>query len=198
MEFRPSPDDLDALGDPPDGMPLTQADYEVLVTEFATEWVDGRLRYLPWGTERESAVFTDLILRAGQHVRALTPPARMTFRKFHLRTPSGFRSPSVMLRRDGGNARPDCRWWDRADVVIEIVSPRRPGLEYGEKRDDYAAAGVPEYWIVDPRPAVREIVVQNLEGGTYRHRTFRDGETAEGTTFPGFALDVTECLDADP
>lgn len=37
-----------------------------------------------------------------------------------------------------------------ADLVLEILSPATRDYDLGEKRAVYAAAGVPEYWIVDP------------------------------------------------
>ncbi len=36
------------------------------------------------------------------------------------------------------------------DLVIEIVSPDSPSRDWREKHADYAAAGVREYWILDP------------------------------------------------
>jgi Uma2 family endonuclease len=38
-------------------------------------------------------------------------------------------------------------------LVVEVVSPGRIGRErdYISKRAQYAARGIPEYWIVDPQ-----------------------------------------------
>ena len=36
-------------------------------------------------------------------------------------------------------------------IVIEIVSPGNPDNDYVRKIQAYAAIGIPEYWIVDPR-----------------------------------------------
>lgn len=38
-----------------------------------------------------------------------------------------------------------------ADVVFEIVTDDSVGRDRREKYHDYATAGVPEYWIIDPR-----------------------------------------------
>jgi len=37
-----------------------------------------------------------------------------------------------------------------ADLVIEIISPESLGRDRGEKFVEYEAAGIPEYWLVDP------------------------------------------------
>jgi Uma2 family endonuclease len=36
------------------------------------------------------------------------------------------------------------------DLVVEIVSPDSPARDYREKYQEYEAAGVREYWIIDP------------------------------------------------
>jgi len=42
-------------------------------------------------------------------------------------------------------------------LLAEVLSPSHPELDSRIKRDAYARAGVPEYWII--RPATRDIVV---------------------------------------
>jgi Uma2 family endonuclease len=37
-----------------------------------------------------------------------------------------------------------------ADLVVEIVSPESVSRDRGEKFVEYEAAGVPEYWLIDP------------------------------------------------
>ncbi len=55
--------------------------------------------------------------------------------------------------------------WDGADLVMEVVSDddRRRDLEL--KRVEYARAGIPEYWIIDPQ--TRQISVLRLDGDQY-------------------------------
>jgi Uma2 family endonuclease len=52
------------------------------------------------------------------------------------------------------------------DLVIEILSPSSEERDRQLKKDQYRAAGVPEYWIVDPcEHAVEQFV---LENGNYK------------------------------
>ncbi len=51
------------------------------------------------------------------------------------------------------------------ELVIEILSTRRGNVERTEKLDDYARAGIGEYWIVNPFD--RAIEVYLLRGGEY-------------------------------
>lgn len=43
-----------------------------------------------------------------------------------------------------------------ADLVVEIISPESEGRDRGEKFVEYEAAGIPEYWLIDP---IREAVM---------------------------------------
>lgn len=38
-----------------------------------------------------------------------------------------------------------------ADLVVEIVSPESIGRDRGEKFVEYEAAGIREYWLIDPQ-----------------------------------------------
>jgi Uma2 family endonuclease len=42
-------------------------------------------------------------------------------------------------------------YWEGADLVVEIVNRDDPARDLETKRAEYAEAGIPEYWIVDPR-----------------------------------------------
>jgi len=42
--------------------------------------------------------------------------------------------------------------------VVEIVSPDDPDRDLVEKVADYAEAGIPEYWIVNPNTATISVL----------------------------------------
>ena len=83
-----------------------------------------------------------------------------------------------------------------ADLVMEVVSAgdeaRRRDLT--QKREEYAQAGIPEYWIVDPE--LGQITVLTLEDQIYVvHGEFKRGDRATSKLLPGFAVDVTSALE---
>ena len=81
-------------------------------------------------------------------------------------------------------------YWVGADLVIEIVSPDDRGRDTVRKRREYAQAGIPEYWLVDP--AARTITVLVLAGNQYHeHGTFVTGSQATSPLLPGFLVDVS-------
>jgi Uma2 family endonuclease len=51
------------------------------------------------------------------------------------------------------------------DLVIEVSSPSTATYDRRAKMDAYAAAGVPEYWLVDP--SSRTVELLQLEAGAY-------------------------------
>ena len=109
--------------------------------------------------------------------------------------PGKFREPDLLLLRDRTDRRCQDRYWDGADLVGEVVSPDNPDRDLVEKRADYAEAGIPEYWIADPRDET--IRVLSLRGSTYvEHGVYRRGDTAASALLAGFAAEVSAVFDA--
>ncbi len=53
------------------------------------------------------------------------------------------------------------------DLIVEVASPGIPNQDrdYFYKRSEYAARGVPEYWVIDPE--VSRVTVFSLTNGSY-------------------------------
>ena len=99
------------------------------------------------------------------------------------------------MLRDGSDPRFQDRFWLGADLVVEVVGPDGPERDLVEKRVDYAEAGIPEYWIVDPRHDT--ITVLTLaDSGYVEHGVFSRGESASSPLLGGIAIDVTATFDA--
>ena len=108
-----------------------------------------------------------------------------------------FREPDIVFVRRENQAYVQERFWTGADLVVEIVSEDAESRErdYVTKRAEYAAAGIPEYWIVDP--AEKRIVVLTLVGAEYVSAgDFRAGDQAASTLLVGFSVDVSEAFRA--
>jgi Uma2 family endonuclease len=64
------------------------------------------------------------------------------------------------------------------------------------KRADYAEAGIPEYWIVNPEDAT--ITVLKVGDGAYvAHGVFGRGTMATSSLLQGFTVSVDAVCDAD-
>jgi Uma2 family endonuclease len=76
------------------------------------------------------------------------------------------------------------------ELVIEILPTRRGNVERTEKLDDYARAGIGEYWIVNPFERGVEVYV--LRQGEYTLRETAQQGTLSPQAFPGVAIDLKE------
>ncbi|MFG1677830.1 Uma2 family endonuclease [Micromonospora sp. NPDC049282] len=77
----------------------------------------------------------------------------------------GGRIPDLVV---WSKAQADGVWLPTADVllVVEIVSPGSEGIDTVTKRSEYAAAGIPQYWIVEQDPA-QTVTMHRLDGERY-------------------------------
>ncbi|NJR24452.1 MAG: Uma2 family endonuclease [Richelia sp. CSU_2_1] len=83
-------------------------------------------------------------------------------------------------------------------LVVEVFSPGRTGRErdYERKRIQYAARGIPEYWIVDREAQL--VAVLRLDGGQYVEvGVFRDGDAMLSPMFPQLSLTVQQILNPE-
>jgi Uma2 family endonuclease len=104
-----------------------------------------------------------------------------------------FREPDVVFMLQEHADRMGEQFWEGADLVMEVVSEgdedRRRDLVI--KRREYARAGIPEYWIVDPQE--ERITVLRLRGKRYVvHGEFPKGGVASSHLLKGFSVDVGE------
>ncbi len=67
------------------------------------------------------------------------------------------------------------------------------------KRVEYAQAGIPEYWIVDPEEETITVLVLKPRRKTYvEHGRFGKGTRATSKLLPGFSVDVTTAVTQKP
>ena len=109
--------------------------------------------------------------------------------------PAAFREPDLLLLLHANDPRAQNRYWSGADLVLEVVSEDDPERDTVDKVHDYAGAGIPEYWIVNPLDET--ITVLSLAGDGYEPRgIFRRGEQADSALLEGFRVSVAEVFDA--
>ena len=163
-------------------------------TNRLIEFTDGRIEVLPMPTEQHQALLKYFFFAL---VAFLEPRGGLVYfapLRVQVR-PRMFREPDLLALRDARDGRRQNRYWLGADLVLEVVSPDKPERDLVEKRGDYAAAGISEYWIVDPQRAA--ITVLRLEGGAYvEHGVFGRSTRATSATLEGFAVDVDAVFDA--
>jgi Uma2 family endonuclease len=164
-------------------------------TRQLIEFTDGYVEVLPIPTDTHQAILAYLY-RAFFAIAGL---ANGTVRFSPLRVRirgRKFREPDLVLVLDAKDPRRQNRYWQGADLALEVVSADKPERDLVEKRGDYAEAGIPEYWIVNPE--TETITVLCLEDTVYaEHGVFGRGAEATSVLLPGFTVQVEKVFDAD-
>ena len=158
------------------------------------EFTDGHLDVLPMPTTQHQAVLKFLFLAFHAFVGArggavFFAPLRLRIR------PGKFREPDLLVLLKADDPRRQDDFWLGADLVVEVVSPRDARRDTVDKRIDYAEAGIPEYWIVDPHDET--VTVLTLADGEYEeHGVFHTGDNASCVCLPEFSVAVQDVLAA--
>lgn len=79
------------------------------------------------------------------------------------------------------------------DFVVEVLSPKTKFKDYNQKYNDYEAAGVGEYWIVDPKQQKVEQYI--LVNGRYQQTTHQLQDTIKSTVITNFEIPVSAVFD---
>ena len=181
-----------------DFMVRTKADFDRLPEDGFWEVVDGRAMPLPANDipHQELCVVLLELFRKGlkalgygfvfPSVNVFAPPARPFLGEVQNRV------PDLVVSK----WRPEKGFevGHPPELVIEILSTRRGNVERTEKLDDYARAGIGEYWIVDPFDGAIEVYI--LRQGEYvlRETVSQGSLSPEG--FPGLTIDLRGIWDA--
>lgn len=165
--------------------------YLALDTGRLIEYSEGFLEFPPMPTmaHQDILIFLFELLKAyvlkHQLGKVYVAPLPVRLRAGRYREPDVFFVSTQRVHEAEG------KYPSGADLVMEIVSgsPSDRERDLVQKRHDYAQAGIPEYWIVDPDEGA--ITVLWLEGEAYvEHGRFAGGETATSRLLPGFAVAV--------
>lgn len=169
-------------------------DYVHLSGNRLVEFTDGFIEVLPMPTELHQAMVAYLY---GLLLSFVTPRGlgKVLFAPLRIKLPGNkFREPDLVFMLARNSDRRHNEYWDGADLVMEVVSEDGRARDVETKRTEYAQAGIPEYWIVDPER--REITVLQLAGDRYEeHGIFRAGEKATSILLAGFELAVNDAFD---
>jgi len=196
---RPNQDQLDdlLLRVLPEQGQWSDEDY-LWITDHTNQLIevtDGYLEVLPAPTDRHQTlllfVYAAILEWArGQGGKVLLAPLRLKIRD------RKFREPDLLMLLQAQDPRRSDRYWSGADLVVEVVSPDKPSRDFVDKREDYAEAAIPEYWIIDP---VSEAVsVFRLEAGEYVEQgPFARGQQLQSPLCPGLTFSVTELFEAE-
>lgn len=177
---------------PPQGA-WSEAEYLALTGNRLIELCDGKLEVLPVPTQLHQMIVAYLYETIKAFVVA-NDLGKVLFAPLRVRVRSGrFREPDVLFMSKRNAERRGNQYWEGADLVVEVVSEDDPDRDWKTKRAEYAEAGIPEYWIVDPRD--ESITVLTLPQGQSEYAEagkYARGEAAASVLLDGLSVKVDE------
>ncbi len=179
---------VEAIADEPEQV-LTHLSYEEFLKQFAgqhAEWEDGKVILMsPVSIKHQfllQFLFRIIIEFAEFHTfgQALMAPFQMRMAKIRRG-----REPDLIFIRTENLPRLKMNYLDGpADLAIEIISPESMERDRNIKFQEYAQAGVPEYWLIDPENEIADFFLldsagtyhtQPLDSAGYYHSHFLPG-----------------------
>jgi Uma2 family endonuclease len=137
---------------PPPGPLSFEAFLEWCDEDTRAEWVDGEVIMMSPASDEHQNISDFLIgvLRLYNEARQLGWIRSGPFLMRTIVRPSGWEPDILFVARDRMNLVQPTFLDGPADLAVEIVSPESVGRDRGEKFVEYEAAGVREYWLIDP------------------------------------------------
>lgn len=106
-----------------------------------------------------------------------------------------YREPDLLFMFRHNRHRIHSQYWEGADLVMEVVSPDDPTRDLETKRREYAQAGIPEYWLVNPLDETITVFTLPKNESVYAiHGVYDRSSVAESVLLPGFTVDVDACF----
>ena len=151
----------------PDQEGWTVGEYLRLDIGRHVEFQSGTVDFQPTPDEKHQAML--FLLVQALKAFAARQGGKATMSPFPIRLwEEKFREPDWVFMRKENLHRCHPKFWDGADVAMEVLSESTRDLDLEVKREEYARAGIPEYWIIDRES--REITVLTLRGSQYASR----------------------------
>ena len=177
----------------------SEEEYFELETNQLVEYSDGFLEFLPMPTIFHQLILQYLYEQLKSFVAA-NQLGTVVIAGYKIRVCARkYREPDILFISAANRRRIKKQYCEQADLVIEVVSEKNRSHDIVKKRVEYARAGIPEYWIVDPEEETITVLVLKSGRKTYTQLgAFRKGKTAASALLPGFKIDVTTALSQKP
>lgn len=142
------------------------------------EWVDGEVIVFMPAKPRHSRLIGFLVALLSNYLEFFSlgqvMPASIEMKTSPT---SNAREPDILvLTQENLHRVAESKIEGPADLIVEVVSDESVKHDYETKYAEYEAAGVREYWILDPRPGNERAEFYQLdEQGRYRRILAQDG-----------------------
>ena len=208
LTASPIPEYLEALGFRPSGradcVAVKQTSFEEYLridTEGRlAEWVDGETRVYMANTLPHQQIqrFLHHIIDGLAEERELGTMLAAGYAMQNRRGGSGREPDLVFVLREHEDRLQNSHLAGAPDLVVEVVSADSPERDYIEKFREYEAAGIPEYWVIDPRPGRQRAEFFILRDGRYQPSLPDANGIYRTALLPGFWLRLDWLWDERP
>lgn len=169
---------------------FTAQDYWTLPEGARAELIDGQLWDLASPSRAHQEIVYVLGRKIGDHITSHGGSCKVYPAPFAVNL---FADESTFVEPDLSVICDHSKLSDRGcegapDLVVEVVSPSNPGMDYVSKLKLYSEAGVREYWICDPQ---RERTLAYVFGSEAIMALYPFGEPVPSTVLPGFEVDFS-------
>jgi Uma2 family endonuclease len=173
----------------------TEEEFLALDTNYLIELDNGTIEVLPMPSlpHQRIALFLYRMLWAfvDKHGLGEVLTAPLPVRLWSMK----FREPDILFLNAATRLQQVTQYVVHPDLVMEVVSPDDPDRDYEKKRQEYAQAGIPEYWIVDPfQERILVLALQDQQYNVYGE--FQPGERAMSKLLHDFGLEVSDVFAA--
>lgn len=138
------------------------------------ELVDGQIYYMAPPTRKHQRIIGEIFAAIREYINTHNGPCEVDMAPFAVfldKDDANYVEPDISVICDP-NKLTDKGCFGAPDWIIEIVSTSSRRMDYFTKLFKYRAAGVREYWIVDPEK--KSIIVYDFQSEDIKDYTFSD------------------------
>lgn len=154
------------------------------------EWVHGEV-VMPSPASVRHQQIVQLLLRVLASFLEIKPLGTVLVAPFLMKLENAAREPDLLFIATDHLDRLTSTYLNGpADLVVEVILPESIGRDRGEKFYEYQAAGIPEYWLIDPLTNRAEFY-QLDSAGQYQLVSPDASGVYHSKVLPGFWLRAT-------
>lgn len=171
-----------------DGWRLSADDYLALPPDgFRYELIDGVVRMSPSASFTHQLIAAEILIQIGAYLTK--HPIGVATMEVDIKLADGcVYRPDVVFLNSEKASRCGVHVTEPPDLIVEVISVESRIDDTETKRGRYEAAGVGEYWLIDP--AREELTFLQHVAGRYVEMTpSQDG--FDSSAIPGFRLDLS-------
>ncbi len=170
-------------------IPMSYEEYLALGEDVHAEWVNGEvIVFLPASDKHQAIVgFLHVLLDLFANLFNLGA-VRLAPYPMRARPDAPAREPDILfVAREHLDRLTSQALAGAADLVIEVISDDSVARDRADKFYEYQEAGIPEYWILDPREGKQRVDVYALSGPSRYEAILADAEGRyHSRVLPGF------------